>query len=75
MWFREACLGFLALFRVFLLFPHYFYSFSSLLGIFAIFGGILVIFGGEMGFWAFWRHFKWFYGLLEAFSGIFREIW
>ena len=48
-------------------FPHYFYSFSSLLGIFAIFGGILVIFGGERGFWAFWRHFKWFYGLLEAF--------
>ena len=44
MWFRAACLGF------FPPFPHYFYSFSSLLGIFAIFRGILVIFGGKRGF-------------------------
>ena len=56
-----------AVFRVFLLFPHYFYSFSSLLGIFAIFRGILVIFGGKRGFLTFWRHFKPFGGFLDDF--------
>ena len=46
-----------AVFRVFLLFPHYFIPFPPLLGIFAISRGILAIFGGKKGF----------FGLLEAF--------
>ena len=57
MWFRAACLGFFAFLGFSSFFLIIFIPFSSLLGIFAIFGGILVIFGGKRGF----------LGLLEAF--------
>ena len=61
MWFTTACLGF------FPPFPHYFIFFFFPFGDFAIFRGILDFFGGKRGFLAFWRLFRWFYGLLEAF--------
>ena len=56
-WFRAACLGF------FPPFPHYFIFFLPFLGIFAILEEFWIFLEEN----AFWRLFRWFYGLLEAF--------
>ena len=69
MWFRAACLGFLALLGFFSFFLIIFIPFLPFWGFLLFLEEFWLFLEEKRGFWAFWRHFRPFGGSLWDFQG------